>query len=416
MNNLGNLRDFLRKLGCASMAPYFVAANGSARDILSSPAGNSSVAPTLLASFDYSGVRLLDGMLKKQYDSTRDFYFKIPDDDILLGFRKRAGLPAPGRTLPGWYGKDFFNAFGQWLSGMSRMAKATSDSALLDKSVHLMSEWAKAIGSDGYFCYSRNPVMPGSCSNMNFLGQRTEVGRAYRGDSTAAHPSALRYADIQYHQPILNRLQGEAAKDKANAEGTQPSLRQVVGIVLDEGIHRDSDTGDESGDQPYPKREGPGMLKMMHQDAADQRRNGVADRADNRSPELAARQTRATRRGIVQRRPHATEIGEYLARGDDRPKRYGKFQPEHAVKPHTECAPSDGTEKSFPHQSVVIESAGNSAKLDGNSDAGGQACCESKEKTKTEAITHSENNRVGHRSSQQSQRSVPAAQQVIREV
>jgi DUF1680 family protein len=70
------------------------------------------------------------------------------------------GLPAPGRTLPGWYGNDVFSTFGQWLSGMSRMAKATSDSALLDKSVHLMSEWSKAIEPDGYFYYSRNPVMP----------------------------------------------------------------------------------------------------------------------------------------------------------------------------------------------------------------------------------------------------------------
>ena len=42
-------------------------------------------------------------MLKKQYLATRDYYFNLPDDDILLGFRKRAGQPAPGNELPGLY-------------------------------------------------------------------------------------------------------------------------------------------------------------------------------------------------------------------------------------------------------------------------------------------------------------------------
>jgi hypothetical protein len=113
-----------------------------------------------LEAFDYSGVRLLDGLLKKQYLATRDFYLAIPDDSILLGFRRRAGQPAPGKELPGWYGMDVFNAFGQWLSGMARMSKATGDGPMRDKATRLLREWAKTVEADGYFYYSRQPTTP----------------------------------------------------------------------------------------------------------------------------------------------------------------------------------------------------------------------------------------------------------------
>jgi hypothetical protein len=158
MSNRTERRNFLKKLAAASVAPYLFGRKsfaGSGRADETSSGGQHYLQP-----FNYSGVRLLDGLLKKQYEATRDFYFKIPDDDILLGFRKRAGLPALGNDLPGWYGRDIFSTFGQWLSGMSRMAKATNDTAIRDKAVHLMAEWGKTIEPDGYFYYSRKPVMP----------------------------------------------------------------------------------------------------------------------------------------------------------------------------------------------------------------------------------------------------------------
>src|ERR1700680_4332025 len=94
----------------------------------------ASDAPRKLQLFDYSGVKLLDSRFKSQYQSARDLFFNIPNDNLLLGFRQRAGLPAPGTPLIGWYGgrwtdpshtsvrdPDIFNAFGQYISGMARM-------------------------------------------------------------------------------------------------------------------------------------------------------------------------------------------------------------------------------------------------------------------------------------------------------
>ncbi len=50
-----------------------------------------------LQPFNYGGVCLLERMLKRQLDATRDTYFNIPNDSLLLGFRPRAGMPALGR-------------------------------------------------------------------------------------------------------------------------------------------------------------------------------------------------------------------------------------------------------------------------------------------------------------------------------
>ena len=134
-------------------------------------ADSPSVSKTLLEPFNYDGVHLLDGMLKKQYSMGRDYFFDIPDDDILKGFRRRAGLQAPGKDLGGWIsgdpnviawwsGGDVSGTFGQWLSGMARMSKATGDEAIGRKATHLMLEWAKAIEPDGFFYYSRKPWAP----------------------------------------------------------------------------------------------------------------------------------------------------------------------------------------------------------------------------------------------------------------
>ena len=144
-------------------------ASGSAQAAKSGPAA-SAPSRILLEPFDYSGVRLLDGRLKSQYDAMRDYFFAIPDDDMLKGFRSRAGLSAPGEDLGGWYSGeprrtwwsrgDTFNTFGQWLSAMARMSKATGDAEMRLKAIHLMTEWARTIEPDGYFFYSRAPWQP----------------------------------------------------------------------------------------------------------------------------------------------------------------------------------------------------------------------------------------------------------------
>ncbi len=146
----------------------------------------SDTAPNSLQKlqlFDYAGVTLLDSRFKSQLEHARDVFFNIPDDNLLLDFRQRAGLPAPGVPMGGWYhGED--NAFGQYLSGMARMAKATKDAALLDKASTLMEGWAKTIEPDGFFYpYPRHLYTP------HYIYEKTVCGLvdmyAYGGNKNA---------------------------------------------------------------------------------------------------------------------------------------------------------------------------------------------------------------------------------------
>jgi uncharacterized protein len=125
-------------------------------------AGKSPEPPVRLAiePFGYRGVNLDDGPLKRQVDAARDDYRRIPNDDLLKGFRLRAGKPAPGADLGGWYSSDTFHVFGQILSGLARLHAATGDPACREKAEALLAGWAECIEPDGYFYYSRKPNAP----------------------------------------------------------------------------------------------------------------------------------------------------------------------------------------------------------------------------------------------------------------
>jgi len=109
----------------------------------------ASVGTTKLQAFDYEGVRLLPGRWESQVRRGRDFYFGLGGDDILHGFRAAAGRRAPGKPLGGWCGIDSSTVFGQWLSGMSRLSRATGDAALRDKAVGLFEGWVETLPPDG---------------------------------------------------------------------------------------------------------------------------------------------------------------------------------------------------------------------------------------------------------------------------
>ena len=107
------------------------------------------IEPTKLQAFDYEGVRLLPGRWDSQVQRGRDFYFGVDDDHILHGFRAASGGRAPGKPLGGWCGIDSSTVFGQWLSGMARLSRATGDTALRDKAVGLFEGWVETLPSDG---------------------------------------------------------------------------------------------------------------------------------------------------------------------------------------------------------------------------------------------------------------------------
>src|ERR1700722_7707144 len=83
-----------------------------------------------LQAFTYHDVTLTGGPLAEQAQFAREFYLAIPNDNLLNGFRLRAGLPAPGNPMGGWYDPQAFAAgcaFGQYVSALARTYANTGD-------------------------------------------------------------------------------------------------------------------------------------------------------------------------------------------------------------------------------------------------------------------------------------------------
>ena len=102
---------------------------------------------------------MLEGPLREQFDRNHAFYLALDEDSLLKPFRQRAGLPAPGEDMGGWYswaplsdldkpGNNGFapgHSFGQYLSGLARDYAATGDKATQEKVHRLVSGFAPAI-------------------------------------------------------------------------------------------------------------------------------------------------------------------------------------------------------------------------------------------------------------------------------
>ena len=108
-----------------------------------------------LTLFRYSDVKLTGGPLKAQFDRIHASYLALNEDNLLKELRVRAGLPAPGEYLGGWYDGDGFapgHSFGQYISGLARFTDATGDKATQAKTQRLVDGFAATIAADGY-CY-----------------------------------------------------------------------------------------------------------------------------------------------------------------------------------------------------------------------------------------------------------------------
>ncbi|MBI1773929.1 MAG: glycoside hydrolase family 127 protein [Proteobacteria bacterium] len=104
---------------------------------------------TALKPFDYEGVRLLPSRFQAQVTRAIEVYGAIPNDDLLKGFRQAASLPAPGNGMRGWCTRTSAVIFGQLLSGLARMGRATGEHALWQKADVLLGGWQATLGTNG---------------------------------------------------------------------------------------------------------------------------------------------------------------------------------------------------------------------------------------------------------------------------
>jgi uncharacterized protein len=144
LNHAFSRREFIATTAAATAGALL--ASRAARAAADEPVGGAN--RTVLEPFDYQGVTLHESQWQRQYQAARDFWFNLSDDDILCGYRRAANLPAPGKPLGGWCSTNSDTVFGQWLSGMARMHRATGDGPIKAKADALMIEWGKTLPAD----------------------------------------------------------------------------------------------------------------------------------------------------------------------------------------------------------------------------------------------------------------------------
>ena len=101
-----------------------------------------------MREFPYGAVQLTGGPIKQHFDHIHAHYLAFDNDRLLKVFRQRAGLPAPGPDMGGWYDTDGFVpglTLGQYISGLARFGAATGDRATHAKVARLVSGFGEFI-------------------------------------------------------------------------------------------------------------------------------------------------------------------------------------------------------------------------------------------------------------------------------
>jgi DUF1680 family protein len=105
-----------------------------------------------LREFAYSQVTLTEGPLGDMYRRLCAHFLRLDEDRLLKVYRQRAGLPAPGRDMGGWYDADGFvpgHLLGQFISGLSRIHACSGDAQAAAKARRLVLGYAAAFDKDG---------------------------------------------------------------------------------------------------------------------------------------------------------------------------------------------------------------------------------------------------------------------------
>ena len=110
--------------------------------------GQSFLGREVMSEFPYGNVRLTGGPLMRHFHRIHAHYLALDEDRLLKVFRQRAGLPAPGLDMGGWYDSDGFVpglTLGQYISGLARLGAATNDRAAHEKVARLVSGFGEFI-------------------------------------------------------------------------------------------------------------------------------------------------------------------------------------------------------------------------------------------------------------------------------
>ncbi len=199
-----------------------------------------------LSQFRHGEVQLLDGPLRAQFDYQHDLYMTLDADALLKPFRVRAGLPAPGADMGGWYdsSSDFDvepgskhpsmhgfipgHTFGQYVSGLSRDYAITGDEATKAKVTLLVGEYAKTLSPKFFEDYN----LPAYTYDKLVVGL---MDAWYYAGVSEARPTLDRLTDIALPylpEKALNRVEMRARPHKRQAQTWDESYTLPENLFL----------------------------------------------------------------------------------------------------------------------------------------------------------------------------------------
>ena len=140
-------RRKILKAGALWICGGALGASGARR----APAAGS---PAPLRELGYAQVTFDPGAVHAQARENHQRILNLDEDSLLRPFRQRAGLPAPGADLGGWYDTYAFApgaTFGQWICALARYYAAGGDEATRAKVLRLVRGFAATVDTDGKF-------------------------------------------------------------------------------------------------------------------------------------------------------------------------------------------------------------------------------------------------------------------------
>ena len=244
-------RSFLKSASLSMAAAY------------AQPSLRADGAPPVLKEFSYGDVQLAPSAMQTQFEQTQAVLLQMNVDSMLKPWRLRAGLPAPGPDMGGWYdevpltktpsgGQGFAPAhsFGQWVSALARGYAVTGDAATRAKVQQILELYAPAV-SGRFYTNFRYP--------------------AYNYDKTVCGLiDAHTYCDLDRDFTLLNRVSDVAVPHlpphALDRDQPQRQWRQSIG---------ENTTDDYTWDESYTM---PENLFLAWQRGAGERYRGLAER------------------------------------------------------------------------------------------------------------------------------------------
>ena len=141
-----------------------------------------------LRELPYSAVQITDGPFAEHYNAIHAHYLSLSNDRLLKVYRQRAGLPAPGEDMGGWYDLQGFvpgHSLGQYISGLARIGASAGDRSCIEKARNLVGGFAETLGpknesilrpqTNQWICYTLDKHFIGLIDAATLAGDSSAV-------------------------------------------------------------------------------------------------------------------------------------------------------------------------------------------------------------------------------------------------